>query len=341
MKYLIARQVASEGQKHLSSTFAAVIEPVKGKGSIQSSQPLNPLTPNPDFAGARIEYLDENGTLKTDYVLSGMGAKTSVKLPEGMEFTGQFGVASEDRLFLVNGSKLRVGPYLLEAKPIPAKIVEVNAARNEITLDALIPSSGLPGKVITISNPMHSTSYTIQTATNREGRTVLNFGDVLPIIGEGHVTRVDAVKGRVTTDTVLTGHARVDGGKHEGRWLTDSKRTIARKIKKFDGTVFTLEGKIPAGAFADGRFLILDFSIGDKVEVPSIQSVRRDSEGQYHIQSTLPFKLTVPADGGAHSMKQGAEWQPVESKVVNGKLTVSIDPAAFVNGETILKRTDR
>ncbi|MES2463355.1 MAG: hypothetical protein V4671_22505, partial [Armatimonadota bacterium] len=212
MKYLIARQTGAPGQKDLNSTFAAVIEPVKGKSSIRSSHPLAPLTPNPDFAGARVEYLDDAGTLKTDYVLSGMGAKTSVKLPDGLEFAGQFGVASDDRLFLVNGTKLRFGNYALEAKPVPAKIMEVDAVRNEITLDTLIPSTGLTGRVITISNALHSTSYTVQSATNQNGRTVLGFGDVLPIIGEGHITKVDSAKSLVTTDTVLTGHARVDGG---------------------------------------------------------------------------------------------------------------------------------
>ncbi|MES2464447.1 MAG: hypothetical protein V4671_28130, partial [Armatimonadota bacterium] len=128
---------------------------------------------------------------------------------------------------------------------------------------------------------------------------------------------------------------------HEGRWLTDSKPTFARKIKKFDGTVFTVEGKLPTDAFADGRYFIIDFSIGDRVDVPSVQSVRRDSEGQYHLQSTLPFKLTVPADDGAYSLKQGETWQPIETKNVGGRLTVSIDPALFTNGETILKRTDK
>jgi hypothetical protein len=333
--------LAPKGKNDLSSIFAAVIEPVKGKGSIQSSQPLKPLTANPDFAGARIEYRDDNGTLKTDFVLSGMETETAVKLPDGLEFAGQFGVASEDRLFLVNGTKLRFGNYALEANPVPARVAMVNIPQNEITLNTLLPTSSLSGRVITISNDLHSVSYTVQSAANRNGKTVLSFGDVLPIIGEGHVTSVDTAQSTVTTDTVLTGHARVDGGQHQGRWLTDSKHTFARKIQKFDGKVFELEGKLPTDAFADGRFFIVDFSIGDRVDVPSIQSVQRDDEGQYRIQSTLPFLLTVPTAGGAFALKHGTEWRPVESKAVNGNLTIRIDPAAFAGGETVLKRTDR
>ncbi len=340
MKYLIARQTGAEGQKDLSSTFAAVIEPVKGKNSIQSAQPLVPLTPHPGFAGARVDYLDDQGTLKTDFVLSAMDTKKAVKLPGGLEFAGQFGVASDDRLLLVNGTRLRYGNYLVEAKPVPTKIAGVNASANEITLNALLPAGALSGKVVTISNALHSTSYTIQSAVNRDGRTVLNFGDVLPIIGEGHVTGIDPAKGRVTTDTVLAGQARVDGGQHQGRWLSNSKRTVSLKIKEFDGTVFQVEGRIPADAFVDGRFLIVDFSIDDKVEVPSIQSVQRETGGQYLIQSTIPFTLTLPADG-PYALKRGTEWLPVAAKVVNGTMTIRIDPLDFVNGETILKQTNK
>jgi hypothetical protein len=318
-----------------------VIEPVKGKGSIQSSKPLKPLTADPDFAGARIDYLDQNGTLKTDYVLSGLGAATSVTLPDGLKFAGQFGVASEDRLFLVNGTKLRFGKYALSAKPVPATITAVNIPQNEITLDTVLPVDSFPGKVITISNDRHSVSYTVQSAVNRNGKTVLNFGDVLPIIGEGHITNVDTARSTITTDTILTGHARVDGGQHQGRWLTDPKHTFARKIKKFDGKVFELDGKLPTDAFADGRFFIVDFSIGDRVDVPSIQSVQRDSDGQYRIQSTLPFTMTVPTSSSTYALKHGAEWRPVEAKAVDGKLTIHIDPATFAGGETVLKRTDR
>jgi hypothetical protein len=311
----------------ISSTFSA------------PRRALKPLQPNPDFAGARVEFV-ESGVLRTDYVLSGSGPKTGVRLPDGLEFAGQFGVASEDRLFLVNGTKLRFGGYSLEAKPVPAKITGVNAATNEITLDVLLPAGALSGKVVTISNSLHSTSYTIHSAANQEGRTVLNFGDVLPIIAEGHVVGVDSAKSRITTDTVLTGHARVDSGKHEGRWLTDSKRTFALKIKRFDGTTFVLDGKIPEGAFADRRFFIVDFGIGDKAEVPSIQSVHRDGAGQYHLQSTTPFRVTVPAISGAYALQQGDAWVPVEAKIVGGKLTIRIDPSVYTDGKTILKRTE-
>jgi hypothetical protein len=332
MKYLIARRTSVEGKKDLNSTFAAVIEPVKGKNSIQSSQALVPLSPNADFAGARVDYIDDSKTLKTDYILSGLDAKKVVKLPDGLEFAGQFGIASEDRLLLVNGTKLRYGNYLLEAKPVPAKIVSLNAATNEITLDALFPANTLAGKIVTISNSLHSTSYTIHSATSNGGKTVLNFGDVLPIVGEGHVTGVDMAKGTVTTDTVLLGHARVDGGLHTGRWLTDTKRQVTLKIKKFSGTVFQLESKIPEGAFADGRFFIVDFGSGDKVEVPSIQSVQREANGQYRIQSTLPFTLTLPADTTYTISGQNKEF--IAAK---GLLKLNLDPSDFANGEIVLK----
>lgn len=324
------------GQTALQSTFAAVIESVKGADKIRSAQSLLPLSANADFAGARVEYADDKGVVKTDFVLSGLDAKTAVKLPEGIEFSGQFGVASTDYLFLVNGTRLQHGEVSIQAEPLPAKIVAVDEAKNEITLNALFAPNALNGKVVTIANDLHSTSYTIQSATNRDGKTVLNFGDVLPIIAEGHVTTVDAAKGEVTTDTVLTGSARVDSGRHEGRWLTDATYTFKREIKAFDGKVFKLDGAIPGGAFANGRFFIVDFGIGDDVQVPPIQFVRVNGAGQYQIRSTTPLTLTVPAVRGESFVRLGSAWQPLKTPVVDGRLTVRLDPPQFTNGEAML-----
>lgn len=336
MKYLIARNIAPIGQTALQSNFAAVIEPIKGTGKIRSAQALQPLNPHPDFAGARVEYADEKGILKTDFVLSGMNAGTNVKLPNGVEFSGQFGVVSTDYLFLVNGTKLHHAGLSIHTQPMLSKIVALDEATNEITLDAKFAPNALAGRVVTISNDLHSTSYTIQSATNRDGKTVLSFGDVLPLIAEGRVTKFDAAKGEVATDTVLTGHGRVDGGRHEGRWLTDAKRTFKRKIKKFNGKVFNLDGPIPNGAFATRRFHIVDFNIGDHVQVPSIQFVRKNGAGQYQVQSTTPLTLTVPAINGESFIGAGATWQPLKTTVVGGSLTIRLDPAQFSNGEAAL-----
>ena len=110
----------------------------------------------------------------------------------------------------------------------------------------------------------------------------------------------------------------MDNGQHQGRYLTDAKRTFARRIKAFDGKTFTLEGDpVPAGTFAAGaRFLIVDFADGDAVHVPSIQSVRLEATpGQYRVRSTVPLTLTLPASSATAkaSVKAGsaAAWKPV------------------------------
>ena len=346
MKYLIARRTGDATKKDLSSTYAAVIEPVKGEGRIQKVQSLAPRgAAAAGFAGARVDYRDDKGAAKTDYVLSGLDADATVALPGGVEFAGQFGVASADRLFLVNGTRLRLGQFGVESKPIPAKIASVDAAKNEVTLDTLLPApAAVIGTVVTIGNAVHSTSYTVQSAANRGGKTVLGFGDTLPVVGEARATAMDAAKNTVTTDTVLTGHARVDNGQHQGRYLADAKRTYARRIKAFDGKTFTLEGDaaaLPAGAFAPGaRFLIVDFDAGDFVNVPSIQSVRRDSAaGQYRVRSTVPLTVTLPAPSATATaqVKAGRAWKPLTGAVTGGALTLRLDPASFENGEAVIR----
>lgn len=338
MKYVIARNVSSappfqgaQTKDGLDSAFAAVVEPIKGSSNIKSVASLTPKSPVPGFAGARVER--ENGV---DCVLSNLDANSTASFADGTEFSGEFGVASNDYLFLVNGSRLKHGTMEVRTQPLTAKVAAVDVERNTVTLDTLVPINGLSGKVVVISNARHSTSYTIRSEENVKGKTVLGFGDVLPIIAAGHVTGVDAKKGEVTTDTVLTGYGRVDGGQHQGRWLMDSKHAVALSIISFDGKTFKVEGSIPEGAFGDGRFLIQDFHVADEIRLPSIQFVQNKGDGKYRVQTTLPADLTLPAAKGEHYFYTGKNWKRINARPVGGVLQFSIDPAQFQHGETIL-----
>jgi hypothetical protein len=337
MKYLIARNVGPAGGKSLESVFTAVIEPVKGESRVRAVEALQPTVPAPGFAGARVTTVDDDGTAHTDYVLSGMGSTHTVRLPNDLAFAGRFAVAAEERLFLVDGTLLQQGKWRIEAKPLTAKISAVDPTKNEITLDKLLTPRVLLGKVITISNELHSTSYTILSAENRGGKTVLGFGDVLPVIARGQVAKTDAAKGEVVTSTRLSGQSRVDGGQFQGRWLTNTARSLYRRIRSFDieTSTFQLEGKLPSDAFPDDLFFIVDFGVGDSVSVPSVQSVRRTAPGQYRIQTTVPITLSLPAAAGPHFIHLGKEWKALPASR-DGVLTLRLDPRDFAMNEAIL-----
>jgi hypothetical protein len=338
MKYLLARRQSDK--EPLSSVFAAIIEPSNGGAKIRSATPLQPQNAAPDFAGARVEL--EPATTgekpRVDYILSNLDGKTAVVLPENIEFAGEFGVVSDDALWLVNGTKLKSGALEIAAAPETATIAAVDASKNEITLDGAekFNVAALPGKVVTIANDLHSGSYTVVSAARRDNQIVLNFGDVLPIIAAGHISAIDRTKNTITTDTVLTGHARVDGGQHQGRYLSDSAQKIKRKITAFDGKTFQLEGAIPEGTFADNRFFVVDFHEGDIVKIPSTQWIQQQSEHRYRVHSSTPFILTVPAQKGEHFVRAGKQWQPISARSAGGMVQFSLDPALWQSDETVL-----
>lgn len=337
MKYLIARNTGGAGEKNLESVFAAVIEPVKGQGRIQSVEALQPSSPVRGFAGARVTVTENDGSIRTNCVLSGLDATDTVQLPDDLRFAGKFGVAAANTLLLVDGTLLQQGERRIEAQPLMAKILAINEKKNEITLNTPLSPEALRGRVITISNELHSTSYTILSAISRDGKTVVGFGDVLPIIARAEITKVDAAKGEVVTSTRLSGQSRVDGGQFQGRWLTDTTRSFYRRIHAFDSemSMFQVEGGLPAGAFPDRLCFVIDFGVGDSVSVPSVQWVHSSQSGQYHIRTTVPATVTLPVKDGPHFVNLGYGWKPLPTAPA-GHLILTLDPRDFAATEALI-----
>lgn len=337
MKYLIARHAGPVEETNLESTFTAVIEPVKGKNRVHTAEALLPVEPTPGFTGARVTVLDDMGTPRTDCLLSALDTTRTVRFSDGLQFAGRFGVASEDTLFLVDGTLLQLGERRIEAKPATAKITALDEKKNEITLDASFAPQVVLGKVVTLSNALHSTSYTVVSATNRGGKTVLSFGDVLPTIARGQVVKADAAKGALVTSTRLSGQSRVDGGQFQGRWLTNTARSFYRQIRAFDADTgtFQVEGDLPSQGFPDSFFFIVDFGVGDMVAIPSIQSVQQVQEGRYRIQTTVPMILTIPTKKGPCFINRGKGWKPVKTDA-KGTLKLRLDPRDFAGKEVLL-----
>jgi len=185
-------------------------------------------------------------------------------------------------------------------------VVSVDHAPNTITVDATVPAEACVGQVAILGNDLHQTSYTVR-AVRREGdRTILEFGDTLFTVGLARLTEIDQNAGTVATDTQLTGYGRVDGGRHQGRWLYNEDKTKGLHIESFEGGKFrlTTDGQDLASIFTDangdGRALLWlsDIGPGDTFRLPSVTSLQRKQPGLYDIQMTTEVCVEVPRGNG-------------------------------------------
>ncbi len=139
-------------------------------------------------------------------------------------------------------------------------------------------------------------------ATVAGGRTTLQFGDVLFLVGMGKATEVDNEAHTVATDTQLTGYGRVDGGKHAGRWLYNENKSAGFRIEAFGGGKFELGGvegdldAIFADFDGDGRrqFWISDIGPGDDFRIPAVTYVKRTMPNVYEVGMMTEVNLTLP-----------------------------------------------
>jgi hypothetical protein len=183
------------------------------------------------------------------------------------------------RAVVVNGTLLQYGDFALRPAPSPeGKVVAVDFEHNSITLDKSLANPDVwRDATVILGNELQRTSYTIREAKAADGKTTLHFGDTLFVVGMGEVAKADNDAKTIASDRSLTGYGRVDGGKHEGRWLYNEDKSKGFRIASIEGQTFQLDGvdgdldRVFTDANGDGRrvYWISDIGPGDTYRLPA------------------------------------------------------------------------
>ena len=304
LQYVLARNTSERDD--LASTFVTVSEPHQGAAQVQTVRRLQAPQVEPGTVGLAVARQDGR-----DLIHSSLNPGEPVAWQDGkttFRVAGEFALVRLDAegvrsAYLVNGTQLEVGDLALKAAPSPTgQVVAVDYTHNSITVDTAVRGpEACRDRVVILGNELHQTSYTIQQAVVKGTQTELQFGDVLCVVGMGRVTAVNQKAGTVSTDTTLTGYGRVDGGRHQGRWLYNEDKSQGFRIAKFDGTAFALEqvtGDL-ATVFSDKdgdglkRFWVSDIGPGDTFRLPATTYVERIGPGQYRVQMMTEVQLGV------------------------------------------------
>ena len=333
MEYIYTRN------KGGSSAYVSIVEPYQGKPFIKRVQPLKS---EDGVVGVQV---DSNG--RTDYVLSSMNSLRisdfGLRNGETIRFQGEFGAVSEDTsgirsMFLVNGGRIEKDGYAINAAPLKAKIAEVDYKGNSITLDRKLPiPDAVVGQVVAISNPLHSTSYTITKAETKGGRTVLHFGDISPIEGFFGIKAIDDNAKTIQTSSRLSGYGiKWDGKFFPGYTILNDTMTESWPIADYDNAIFTVKADGDLSTkFKDKAFYIADIGPGDEVMIPATASIKRTDTGAFEVHATVPFELVVPL----HSFQEPVveclikgEWKPMKAERRSGTFNININRGILLDG---------
>ncbi|MBI3923681.1 MAG: heparinase II/III family protein [Armatimonadetes bacterium] len=311
IKYVLGRNVLPDEKSSngvsLLSKYVAVVEPHKGTAAITAVKQQQAKGVGTEAVGVEVE----RGRMR-DLVHSSLNSAERCEwkgVPQRFIATGEFAMVTVDdqgvqRACLVNGTVLRCGDFYLRAAPSPqGKVLSVDHEHNTISLDVALPSPGVwRDAVVLLGNDLHQTSYTIKEAKVSGNRTTIGFGDVLFLVGMGHVGKVDSTAKTVESATALTGYGKIEGGRHAGRWLYNEDKSKGFRIATIEGNTFKLDGvtgdlaSIFKDTDGDGRvcYWISDVGPGDTFRIPATTFVRRLRPGQYEVQAMTEVKLTAP-----------------------------------------------
>lgn len=304
LQYLLARNQVSQGDD-LKSTYVNVITPYQGTNPVGAVTRLTSKDADESAVGVQVVHGATRDLLHSSLA---PGAKATWQGgSQPLTVAGAFAQVALDeqgvsRATLVDGTELTCGNFSLKALPSPTgKIVSVDHKANTITVDAPVGAAGV-GRVAILGNELHRTSYTVRQVKPQGQQTVLGFGDVLFLVGMAKATGFDQKAAAVLTDTQLDGYGRVDGGRHQGRWLYNEDRSRASRIVRYGGGRFVLEGvqgeldQVYTDVDQDGRrqLWISDLGPGDTFRVPSITHVTRVRPNLYNLQAMTEVTLSLP-----------------------------------------------
>ncbi len=306
LQYLLARNAipADEPDRSdLASTYVSVSEPHRGPARVHQVRRLDAAQAVEHAVGLVVERAGAR-----DLIHSSLDPEAECTWDAGdaqLAATGEFALVTLadgvlQRACLVNGTRLACGAFTLTGPPSPAgRVVSVDHDANRIVLDGELPvPDAYLGRVMILGNELQQTSYTIVGVEVGDGRTTIDLGDTLMLVQMGYVEETDDAASTLR----LAKLGRVDGGRHQGRWLYNEDRSTGLRISSVSGNVFTVEGaqasldETFADLDGDGRrqFWVSDIGPGDTWRVPTVTFVERAQDNLYRVHAMTGVELSVP-----------------------------------------------
>jgi len=305
IKYVLGRNSATE--PGLLSKYVAVVEPHIGAAAVEAVAPLSAKDAPPETVGVMVKREGETDLIHS--ALDGAAATAWSGGPAAFAAQAEFALVTLDaegvrRAMIANGGKLSCGVFALQAAPCPqGKIVGVDFARNEVTLDVALPETQpFVDRIIIFGNDTAHCSYTIKSARAEQGRTIIGFGDILPIVRMDAVKTLDEAAGTVEAVGPLSGYGKIQNDQQQGRWLYNEDKSQGLLIESVSGTKLRLrtEGKRLADLYkdanGDGRnqLWIADMGPGDSFRIPCATFVTRVRPGVYQVDTMTQAEVSVP-----------------------------------------------
>ena len=292
IQYVLGRNIApadaAAANGGLLSKYVAVVEPHRGTAAVTAVELLHSDRAPAEAVGVIVR---RQGAVDLIHSSPLSGEPCEWQTPDGtFTVVAEFAMLTLDergirRAVVVNGTLLRYGAFSLHPAPaLQGSVIAVDHAHNTIAVDQALPlPDAVRAQVIIVGNELHSTNYTIREARVSQGRTLVDLGDVLCLVGMGEVAATDRAAGSVTSDRNLAGYGRTDGGRHAGRWLYNESRTEGFRIASVSGKTIQVEGldgdpdAVFSDADGDGRrqYWISDIGPGDTFRIPTTTSYAR------------------------------------------------------------------
>ena len=278
--YVLARRAGED----LSTTFAAVIEPVVASRIIKEVDSLTPpLKDATDTVAMKIKLMDG----KVDYVAQGMieGEITS-DAGLGIVRTRPVGTGNEWYEGTLIGGKTLSGRGLilkLPAANFEDRIEKVDLEKCVLYTPLKFPEKNFAGQMITINSPQYSrnSAYRISKIT-REGE--LSAIHLLPTtfnLGKGHLEK-DPPNDHILPNIVPLEYAKAVRGKQTDffRGKIIKNKSASTRIKSVTADGMSIEVESSKGFRAGDDLMIEDIQAGDRFTIACFVHVQRADDGK-------------------------------------------------------------
>jgi hypothetical protein len=311
----------ARGPMGFQTDFVQVLEAYEGARVLETVR-LQRLE-SVSGSGARCVGVQVTSGDRRDALFFGRDPSAAARGPEGVSFSGRFGMWSTDgdglrEVFLAEGTRIARGRAALELPQasFQAEVTAVDYAGRTLTIGhTATPPAALIGRTFRITNDGGSdTAYRVVDAHARPSGTEIEV-DVDPRIAEGHA--------RDAEENLLIGSVELplgNYGYYAGKTLVNEdgdvryrtsgarRRTGLYVDPDAHGSVSadTLRKQFSADAGRPPRrYVVYDYGIGDTVRFWHQASAVRTDTG-YRVTATSPGTLTL-ADGTTHAFGPGTQ----------------------------------
>ncbi|MBP6963257.1 MAG: heparinase II/III family protein [Armatimonadetes bacterium] len=297
LKFVLLRNSGED----LSSSFVSVLQPFRVRGG-KGDDPLavRTLKTDAESGGTLLEVKGDGGT---DYVWAG-GSTSSEVEAAGIGIVGRCAVIRLDAdgsvksVFLGDGTRIMHGMLSVEAEAGFVGTVEsLDLGRNEITVSGG-NASGLAEKTAIFRPGPTACNFRIDGAREKKGGLTLSLGDDTTRTGKLEITGIDDDGKFVTTSNILY---FASGGLYEHAWLANEDHTVWRRVVAVEKGVVRLSGMSDlkaefTDADGDGRITAYIYEIGpgEKITVPAVTWIGRDSKGKWTVQADSGVEASLP-----------------------------------------------